>query len=105
MVYPEELRLIHPAEFARVGIEVKEWELRNYKHFFMRFIASKRYESFDMQVKRETGGGAAFTIIKINIVESELKAKKVPCLEYLKRLEVIEDLDLEEEVMREIGVV
>ena len=105
VVYPEELRLIHPAEFARVGIEVKEWELRNYKHFFMRFIASKRYESFDMQVKRETGGGAAFTAIKINIIESELKAKKVPCLGYLKRLEVFEDLDFEEEVKREIGAV
>ncbi len=107
VVYPEELRLTHPAEFSRLDIEVKEWELHNYKHYFMLFIASKRYESFDLWVKKERGGEeevSEFTVIKVNLAESELKEKKAPCSGYLKRLSVFEGFDLEEEVRREIEV-
>ncbi|NQE46111.1 hypothetical protein C5S31_08840 [ANME-1 cluster archaeon GoMg2] len=105
VIYPEELRLVHPAEFYRRDIEVKEWELHNYKHYFMLFIASKRYESFDMDVKRETDGEGGITSIKINIAESELKGKKAPSPWYLKRLSVFEGLDLEVAVRRKIEAV
>lgn len=104
VVYPEELRLTHPAEFSRMNIEVMEWELHNYKHYFMLLIASKRYESFDMWVKRERGEEEAsgFTSIKVNLTESELREKKAPCSWYLKRVSVFEDIDMEEEVRRKI---
>jgi len=106
VVYPEELRLAHPAEFSRMNIEVEEWELHNYRHYFMLFIASKRYESFDMWVKREGGEeGLSFTSIKVKIAESELKEKKAPCSWYLKRFSVFEGLNLKEEVRREIEAV
>jgi len=59
VVHPEELRLIHPADFPRLHITVKDWGLHNYKHYFMRFIASKRYESFDLWVTRERTGADA----------------------------------------------
>ncbi len=107
MVYPEELHLTHPAEFSRLGIEVEEWELHNYKHYFMRFISSKRYESFDMWVKRGGRGGEKdldFTVITVNLAESELGEKKAPCSWYLKRLSVFEGMDMENEVRREIEV-
>lgn len=108
VVYPEELRLTHPAEFSRLNIEVEEWELHNYRHYFMLLIASKRYESFDMLVKREGGAekGLEFTLIQVNIAESELKEKKAPCSWYLKRLSVFKGkgFDLEEEVRREVEV-
>lgn len=97
-IYPAELRLVHPAEFYRLDIEVKGWELHNYRHYFMRFIASTRYESFDMVVK----SGVALTSILIDIAESELKLKQAPCSWYLERLSVFHGLDLEEEVMREV---
>ncbi len=104
VVYPEELRLTHPAEFSRMNIEVMEWELHNYKHYFMLLIASKRYESFDMWVKRERGEEEAsgFTSIKVNLTESELREKKAPCSWYLKRVSVFEGIDMEEEVRRKI---
>ncbi|RLG29618.1 hypothetical protein DRN97_11585 [Methanosarcinales archaeon] len=106
VVYPEELRLTHPAEFSRMNIEVMEWELHNYKHYFMLLIASKRYESFDMWVKRERGEEEApgFTSIKVNLTESELREKKAPCSWYLKRVSVFEGIDMEEEVRRKIEV-
>ncbi|MCW3133234.1 MAG: hypothetical protein N2V78_02760 [Methanophagales archaeon] len=106
VVYPDELRLTHPAEFSRLDIEVEEWELHNYRHYFMLFIASKRYESFDMWVKREkeVEKDLEFTLIKVNLVESELREKKAPCSWYLKRLSVFEGFDLEKEVRRKIEV-
>ena len=102
VVYPEELRLAHPAEFSRLNIEVEEWELHNYKHYFMLLIASKRYESFDLWVKRERREeeDLDFTLIKAILAESELKEKKAPCSWYLKRLSVFESFDLEEEVIK-----
>jgi len=106
VVYPDELRLTHPAEFSRLDIEVEKWELHNYRHYFMLFIASKRYESFDMWVKREkeVEKDLEFTLIKVNLVESELREKKAPCSWYLKRLSVFEGFDLEKEVRRKIEV-
>ena len=111
VVYPEELRLTHPAEFPRMGIEVEEWELHNYKHYFMLLIASKRYESVDMWVRREKGvggeeeeGASEFTVLRMNLAESELKAREVPCSWYLERLSIFKDVDLKEEVRREIEV-
>ncbi|NQE06244.1 hypothetical protein C5S32_10280 [ANME-1 cluster archaeon GoMg1] len=110
VVYPEELRLTHPAEFPRMGIEVEEWELHNYKHYFMLLIASKRYESVDMWVRREKGVGgeeeeaSEFTVLRVNLAESELKAREVPCSWYLERLSIFKDVDLKEEVRREIEV-
>lgn len=106
VVYPDELRLTHPAEFSRLDIEVEEWELHNYRHYFMLFISSKRYESFDMWVKREkeVEKDLEFTLIKVNLVESELREKKAPCSWYLKRLSVFEGFDLEKEVRRKIEV-
>jgi hypothetical protein len=103
VVYPEELRLTHPAEFSRMNIEVIEWELHNYKHYFMLLIASKRYESFDMWVRRE-GEASGLSSIKVNLTESELREKKAPCSWYLKRLSVFEGVDMEEEVRRKIKV-
>ncbi len=105
VVYPDELRLTHPAEFSRMNIEVEEWELHNYTHYFMTLIASKRYESFDLWVKskREEGEDLDFTLIKAILAESELKEKKAPCSWYLKRLLVFDDFDLEEEVRRKIS--
>jgi hypothetical protein len=101
VVYPEELRLTHPAEFSRLDIAVEEWELHNYKHYFMRLIASKRYESFDIWVKREKGDEEASerSVITVTIAESELRAKKVPCSWYLERLSIF---SLEEEVRKEL---
>ncbi len=104
VVHPEELRLTHPAEFSRSNIEVDEWELHNYKHYFMLLIASKRYESFDMLVKREVEKGMEFTSIRVNIAESELKEKKAPCSWYLKRLSVFKGLNLEDKVRRKVEV-
>jgi len=108
VVYPEELRLTHPAEFPQMGIEVKEWELHNYKHYFMLLIASKRYESVDMWVRKEKGLGeeeeeaSEFTVLRLNLAESELKARKVPCSWYLERISIFKDVDLKEEVRRKI---
>ncbi len=107
VVYPEELRLTHPAEFPRMDIEVEEWELHNYKHYFMLLIASKRYESVDMWVRREKGVGeeeeaSEFTVLRLNLAESELKAREVPCSWYLERISIFKDVDLKEEVRRKI---
>jgi len=108
VVYPEELRLTHPAEFPRMDIEVKEWELHNYKHYFMLLIASKRYESVDMWVRREKGLGeeeeaaSEFTVLRMNLAESELKAREVPCPWYLERISIFKDVDLKEEVRGKI---
>jgi hypothetical protein len=106
VVYPEELRLTHPAEFPRMDIEVEEWELHNYKHYFMLLIASKRYESVDMRVRREKGGeeeeASEFTVLRMNLAESELKAREVPCSWYLERILIFKDVDLKEEVRRKI---
>jgi len=109
VVYPEELRLTHPAEFPRMDIEVKEWELHNYKHYFMLLIASKRYESVDMWIRREKGGGeeeraSKFTVLRVDLAESELKAMEVPCPWYLERISIFKDVDLKEEVRRKIEV-
>ena len=99
MVHPEELRLTHPAEFSRSDIAVEEWELHNYKHYFMRLIASKRYESVDIQVKR--GEEASdLSVITVASAESELRAKKAPCSWYLERLSVC---NLEEDVRKELA--
>ena len=98
VVYPEELRLMHPAEFAQLGMEVRDWELHNYKYYFLHFIASKRYESFNIQVNRV----GALTLIRLNLVESGLEEKKTPCSWYLKRLSVFDGFNLEEEVKKEI---
>ena len=107
VVSPEELRLTHPAEFPRMGIEVKEWELHNYKHYFMMLIASKRYESVDMWVRREKGEeekASEFTVLRVDLAESELKAREVPCAWYLERISIFKDIDLKEEVRRKIEV-
>jgi hypothetical protein len=98
VVYPEEFRLMHPAEFAQSGIEVRDWELHNYKHYFLHFIASKRYESFNIQVNR----AEALTLIRLNLAESGLEEKKAPCSWYLKRLSVFEGFYLEEEVSKKM---
>ena len=98
IVTPEELRLSHPAEFPRLDITVEKWELHNYKHYFMLFIASKRYESFDLWVERDGG----VTTVNVNLAESELREKRVPCSWYLKRLSIFEGMDLEEEVRKEL---
>lgn len=100
VVTPEELRLTHPADFPRVDITVEEWELHNYKHYFMRFIASKRYESFDMWVTKERGEGS--TSITIKLAESELSEKRVPCSWYLERLSLFKDVNLEEAVRKKV---
>ncbi len=103
VVTPEELRLHHPADFARLDMTVEEWELHNYKHYFMLFIASKRYESFDIWVGRASEKeGFGLTSITVILAESELREKNVPCSWYLKRLSVFKGLDLEEEVQNKI---
>jgi len=97
IVQPEELRLHHPADFARLGITVADWELHNYRHYFMLLITSKRYESFDIRVAQvhegEDHGGR--TSIRVTLAESELKRKEVPCVWYVKRLAIFEGVDLE----------
>jgi hypothetical protein len=98
VVYPEELRLMHPAEFAQLGIEVRDWELHNYKYYFLHFIASKRYESFTILVNRV----GALTLIRLNLAESGLEEKKAPCSWYLKRLSVFGGFNPDEEVKKEI---
>ncbi|RCV65085.1 hypothetical protein C5S53_05470 [Methanophagales archaeon] len=98
VVYPEELRLMHPAEFAQLGIAVMAWGLHNYKYYFLRFIASKRYESFNIQVNRV----GALTFLRLNLAESGLEEKKAPCSWYLKRLSIFEGFNLEEKVSKEI---
>ena len=103
VITPEELRLTHPADFSRLDIIVEEWELHNYKHYFMRFIASKRYERFDLWVRRERGGDSGATTITITLAESELTEKSVPCSWYVKRLSIFKDVDLEKEVREKIG--
>jgi hypothetical protein len=97
VVRPEELRLHHPADFARLGITVEDWELHNYRHYFMLFIASKRYESFDIRVAPVHDGEdhVGRTAIHVTLTESELKGRLVPCAWYVKRLEIFEGVDLE----------
>ncbi len=92
IVQPEELRLHHPADFARLGITVEEWELHNYRHYFMLLISSKRYESFDIRITQPPEGR---TSIRVTLAESELKRKEVPCVWYVKRLAIFEGMDLE----------
>ncbi len=92
-IEPEELRLTHPAEFARTGIEVLEWELHNYRHYFILFITSGRYESFDIVVKRGTG----HSTVEIRLSESDLQTRRVPCSWYLDRLTVFAGLKPEVE--------
>ncbi len=99
VIEPEELRLVHPAEFARTGIEVKEWELHNYRHYFILFISSRHYEGFDITVKRASTG--EYTSVGITLAESELRIKRAPCSWYLDRLAVFEGL--EEEVREKIS--
>ncbi|MHC1635929.1 MAG: hypothetical protein ACXQTS_04835 [Candidatus Methanospirareceae archaeon] len=102
VIEPEELRFIHPVDFHRLGIKVLEWELHNYKHYFMAFIGSKRYESFDMYVKRkwieEGGGRGEGAWIRINLCESALRKLKAPCSWYLKRLSCFENFNIQEEI-------
>jgi hypothetical protein len=98
VVHPKELRLMHPAEFAQLGIEVRDWELHNYKYYFLHFISSKRYETFNILVNRV----GALTSIRLNLAESGLEEKKAPCSWYLKRLSVFDRFDLEDEVKKEI---
>ena len=82
VVSPEELRLVHPAEFRRRGIRVLEWELHNYRHHFMLFISSKRFESFDVLVKPVAGG----TSVEVELLESEVEEVRLPCAWYVERL-------------------
>lgn len=99
VVRPEELRLHHPADFARLGITVADWELHNYRHDFMLLIASKRYESVDIRVAQVEEGETA---IRVTLAESELKGRQVPCVWYVKRLEIFEGVDLEAAVRAEL---
>ena len=112
VVTPEELQLHHPANFVRLGITVEEWELHNYKHYFMLLIASKRYESFDLWVtaaeEGETEAAAVaetseLTSVRIKLAESELKRKEVPCMWYVQRLTIFENLDIEAEVRKKLA--
>jgi len=98
IVYPEELRLLHPAEFHRSGIKVLEWELHNYKHYFTLFISSKKSEMFDIRVKTVKDS----TSIRVNLGESGLRDEEVPCSLYLRRLLVFKGLNIEEEVRRKV---
>ncbi len=108
VVTPEDLQLHHPADFVRLGITVDDWELHNYKHYFMLLIASKRYESFDLWV---TGGEAeeeeeetpALTTVRARLAESELKRKEVPCVWYVQRLAIFENCDVETEVRKKLA--
>ncbi|MBN1455909.1 MAG: hypothetical protein JW945_06640 [Methanomicrobia archaeon] len=110
VVSPEELQLHHPANFVRLGISVEEWELHNYKHYFMLLIASKRYESFDLWVsaaaeeqEMEAAATSELTTVRVKLTESELKRKDVPCAWYLQRLSIFENLDLEAEVRKKLA--
>jgi hypothetical protein len=107
VVKPEELQLHHPANFVRLGITVDEWELHNYKHYFMLLIASKRYESFDLWVtgaeEEEAAETPELTTVRIKLAESELKRKDVPCAWYVQRLAIFENLDLEAEVRKKLA--
>ena len=114
VVTPEELQLHHPANFVRLGITVQEWELHNYKHYFMLLIASKRYESFDLWVDaadkeeeaKETAEGelSELTAVRIKLAESELKRKEeVPCAWYVQRLAIFENLNIEAEVRKKLA--
>jgi len=82
IVSPKELRLVHPAEFRRYNIKVLEWELHNYRHYFMLFVSSKRFESFDIFVKPTAEG----TSVEVELAESELKEFRLPCDWYVERL-------------------
>jgi len=110
VVTPAELQLHHPANFVRLGITVEEWELHNYKHYFMLLIASKRYEGFDLWVTGAQEEEAAaeeetseLTTVRIKLVESELKRKDVPCAWYVQRLAIFENLDVEAEVRKKLA--
>ena len=95
VVTPEDMRLIHPAEFHRHGIEVLSWELHNYRPHLMLFISSKKYEHFDLSVRREEES----TSINMKIGESDLRRKTAPCRWLLQRISVF-DIDVEEELMK-----
>ena len=101
VIQPEELKLVHPAEFARMGIEVKDWELHNYHHYFMLFISSRHYESFDIVVKAKRSEEDTNTSVWISLAESDLRTRRVPCSWYLNKLAVFSGL--EEEVRRRIS--
>jgi hypothetical protein len=107
IVTPEELQLHHPANFVQLGITVEDWELHNYKHYFMLFLASKRYESFDLWVTAAGEEAAAdapeLTMVRIKLAESELKRKDIPCAWYVQRLAIFENLDLEAEVRKKLA--
>ena len=108
VVTPEDLQLHHPANFVPLGITVQEWELHNYKHYFMLLIASKRYESFDLWVTAAEAEETAemtpeLTTVRIKLAESELKRKDVPCAWYVQRLAIFENLDLETEVRKKLA--
>ncbi|HDS45621.1 MAG TPA: hypothetical protein ENN68_05965 [Methanomicrobia archaeon] len=111
VVTPAELQLHHPANFVRLGITVDEWELHNYKHYFMLLIASKRYECFDLwvtaAVEQEAEAAAekpsGFTTVRVKLAESELKRKDVPCAWYVQRLAIFENLDVEAEVRKKLA--
>ena len=96
VIYPEEMRLMHPADFSRLKIKVLEWELHNYRHHFILLISSKRYESFDIWVKASEN----FTSVRISLYEAGLREKREPCLWYLRRLSIFKGL--EDEVKRKI---
>jgi len=98
VIYPEEMRLIHPVDFSRSKITVLDWELHNYRHQFILFVSSKRYESFDIWVTPLKN----FTFIRISLYEAGLKEKEVPCSWYLKRLSIFEGL--ESEVRRKVSI-
>ncbi len=96
----EELGLIHPADFPTRGIGVSEFEMHNYRHHFLLFISSKRYESFDLYVG-EAGG--KLTEMRACLAETELRGIKPPCDWYVKRMNVhLEGIDLEEEIIKRI---
>lgn len=97
VIYPEEMRLIHPAEFARLKIKVLEWELHNYRHHFILLISSRRYEHFDIWVNALENG----TSVRISLYEAGLREKRPPCPWYLTRLGPFKGL--EEEVKERIG--
>ena len=108
VVRPEELQLHHPANFVRLGITVDEWELHNYKHYFMLLIASKRYESFDLWVTAAEEEAAAketpeLTTVRIKLAESELRRKEVPCAWYVQRLAIFDNLDIAAEVRKKLA--
>ena len=113
VVRPEELQLHHPANFVRLGITVEEWELHNYKHYFMLLIASKRYESFDIWVTAAEEEAeeaevaeertSELTTVWVKLAESELKRKDVPCAWYVRRLTIFENLDVEAEVRKKLA--